>query len=243
MIQLEDIIKAVRIVVCWELTERLDYTKSEAAKILNITPAAISHYSSGKRGTALADRLRSSKKSYKIISSLSDELSEDHRKGKNIINKRFVDSAEKILPYIEKSDPIEPNKDIKAINKILRERLIEEQKSANEISNISVQFRDDVLKQIMTTIEIDSIRHGEIVLSIMNRLNNQENCSFSKSDIKLIEKLVESEESVDDEKLSEIKSSLDPISRILIEAIESDERKHVDILRKLLKNLKENSTI
>lgn len=237
--QIEEIIKALRISVCWELTERMEYTNSETAKILGITPAAISLYSTGKRGSGLSDKIRSSKKLYKIASSLAEDLSDDYRKGNPKVNKRLIEAAEKLLPYIEKTTQTN-NTDLKSVNRILRERLIEEQKSANELSNISVKFKDEALKQLISTMEIDSIRHGEMVAAIMERLNKHESAiTFTKADKKAIDKLIEDEESVDDEKFSEIKSDVDPISRILIESIESDERKHVEMLRKLSKIMKE----
>ena len=86
--QIEEILKSLRIVASWELIEKHEYTKSEVAKILGITPATVSHYSSGKRGSDLAEKIRSFRKTYKIAAELAETLSEDYRKGRNLVNVR-----------------------------------------------------------------------------------------------------------------------------------------------------------
>ncbi len=233
--QIEDIIKALRVAASWELTERFEYSKTQTAKILEITPAAVSQYVSGKRGNILADRIRSSKRFYPIVSVLSEELSEDYAKGSKMTNKRLLDAAQKLLPIIQNMK-LNPDKklDMKNINKVLRKRIIEEQKAATECENIGHAFKDSIVKQLIAIIEIDSIRHAEMVSLIMERLNKQRpEHVFKKSEIKLIEKMIKIEETADDSELSEIKNSFDQLSKILIESIEHDERKHSEMLRKM----------
>jgi len=71
------VIPSIRAVVAKILVENLGYTKYAAAKLLDVTPAAITNYINQRRGEKYVDKILSDEKLYKTAVEIAKTLSEN----------------------------------------------------------------------------------------------------------------------------------------------------------------------
>jgi predicted transcriptional regulator len=78
VIIVKHVLPAIRVLVMKELIEKYDMRKVDASAIMELTPAAITQYLKGKRGTMFIHEVLQSEETIKRISKLAETLA---RKG------------------------------------------------------------------------------------------------------------------------------------------------------------------
>ncbi len=245
--RLEHVLPAVRALVVQELVERLGHNRAEAARLLNITPAAVSQYMEGKRGGRLVDRIRRSKRLMLTVSNLADVTSDRGRKGLAVDFTALIDASYSIMIVLmgERAPPqsgqevppqVDEGKRRRWIT-ILRKRLSAEQVAAQRTMGLALWTSNDLVKGLFRQIASDSLRHAEIVSSLMTYLQTGGRPSHIETpDAKELEQIIRSEEEADDSAINELREIPDPAVQLLLASVEADERKHLELLRGLLKN-------
>lgn len=84
------LLPAIRVLVTKELVEKYNLRKVDASAKMELTPAAITQYSKGERGTALAQEIAHSKEAMDMISKLAETLAKNDVSVENVIEKLCV---------------------------------------------------------------------------------------------------------------------------------------------------------
>ncbi len=81
------LLPAIRVLVTKELVEKYNIRKVDASAKMELTPAAITQYFKGERGTALAQEIAHSDEAMEMISKLAEALARDDVSVEDIIEK------------------------------------------------------------------------------------------------------------------------------------------------------------
>jgi predicted transcriptional regulator len=81
------LLPAIRVLVTRELIEKHNMRKIEASEKMELTPAAITQYYKGERGTVLAREIERSPEAMKMISKLAEALAREEVTTENVIEK------------------------------------------------------------------------------------------------------------------------------------------------------------
>jgi predicted transcriptional regulator len=81
------LLPAIRVLVTKELIEKYNLRKVDASAKMELTPAAITQYFKGERGTALAHEIAHSKEAMEMISKLAEALAKNDVSVENVIEK------------------------------------------------------------------------------------------------------------------------------------------------------------
>jgi predicted transcriptional regulator len=81
------LLPAIRVLVTKELVEKHNMRKIDASEKMELTPAAITQYFKGERGTALANEIAQSEETMKMISKLAETLAREDATPENVIEK------------------------------------------------------------------------------------------------------------------------------------------------------------
>ncbi|MEM1563205.1 MAG: hypothetical protein QW161_00845 [Candidatus Bathyarchaeia archaeon] len=81
------LLPAIRVLVTRELIEKHNMRKIEASEKMELTPAAITQYFKGERGTTLANEIAQSEGAMKMISKLAETLAKKDETPESIIEK------------------------------------------------------------------------------------------------------------------------------------------------------------
>jgi len=81
------LLPAIRVLVTKELIEKYNMRKIEASEKMELTPAAITQYFKGERGSTLASQIERSREAMKMISKLAEALAKEEATPETIIEK------------------------------------------------------------------------------------------------------------------------------------------------------------
>lgn len=81
------LLPAIRVLVTRELIEKHNMKKIEASEKMELTPAAITQYFKGERGTTLANEIAQSEEAMKMISRLAETLAKKDATPESVIEK------------------------------------------------------------------------------------------------------------------------------------------------------------
>ncbi|MEM1539941.1 MAG: hypothetical protein QXJ07_00950 [Candidatus Bathyarchaeia archaeon] len=81
------LLPAIRVLVTKELIEKHHMRKIQASEKMELTPAAITQYFKGERGTMLARKIARSEEAMKMISKLAETLAREDATPEDIIEK------------------------------------------------------------------------------------------------------------------------------------------------------------
>jgi len=81
------ILPAVRVLVMKELIEKYNVRKVDASAKMDLTPAAITQYLKGERGTMFLNEISQSKETMKEVSELAEALAKDDASLETVIEK------------------------------------------------------------------------------------------------------------------------------------------------------------
>ncbi len=221
---LERVLSAVRALVARELVKR-GYSVNETAKILRLTPAAVSMYLSGKRGGNLVDKLEKDERVMSVVRSHCDVIEDIVKRGGG----ESVDLTEiaKIVTGI-----ITQKKTDVTIEEVIRGRIKIEQETATRAMTFSYKSRNPLVRSLFMQIAADSLRHAEILTAILDYLTGRLKADDLDISSDELETLAGEEYSMR-EGIAELYNMGDPIVRALILSIELDEQKHYQLVKSL----------
>lgn len=81
------VLPAIRVLVMKDLIEQYNLRKIDVSTKMGLTPAAITQYTKGDRGTTFKKKIAESKKTMKILSELAEALAKDNVSEKIIEDK------------------------------------------------------------------------------------------------------------------------------------------------------------
>jgi predicted transcriptional regulator/rubrerythrin len=260
--KVEDLLPAVRAILVDDLVNRVGYSKTEAAAALNITPSAVTQYLQGKRARTWVKKIRSSQDLMRIVSTATDTISEDKRRGRaELSSARLLEAAQQISSFLRgitfrdatsaEGSPTASQllsrmtEDQKISNylRIIRKRIESEQRVALRNMALASQAEDELAKGLFRQIASDSMRHADILTSVASYLQKYEKGSSSTAipSLDLLEEILKEEEGVVDPEIQQLKNIEDPVIKLFLESIEMDEQKHYSLLSKLLEVAKEQT--
>ncbi|MEM1571147.1 transcriptional regulator [Pyrobaculum sp.] len=220
----EKALSAVRALIAKELVVR-GLSVNETAKLLGLTPAAVSMYISGKRGGELVQELSRDERVMALIRSHAEIAAEEAKKGV----KKPLDLTElaKVVANI-----IAQRAPQTALEDVIRERIRLEQETATRAMAYSYRVRNPLVRALFMQIATDSLRHAEILTMILDYLSGRLKAEGVDLGDEELEALA-SEESAMRESIAELYKVGDPVVRALILSIELDEQKHYQLVKTL----------
>lgn len=228
----EELIPLLRAMVANELVKTYGLKKAEAARILSITPQAVTQYLKGvrafsKKGVMLDSRVK------ELVREYSGKIA--FRK-KQVAETELLDLAYEVLMIIGRPSGQQNLMSEEAKARalwILRNRLAAEQEAAEIFLSEAIRAKDDLVRLLFRQIASDSIRHADIVQATIAAVE-KDLTNGSLPDPERLRLLQQQEEKSHSHGFEEVKRLLrNDVLKILIDSIEADEAKHDLIIGKL----------
>ncbi|ACB39190.1 transcriptional regulator [Pyrobaculum neutrophilum] len=221
---LERVLSAVRALLARELVER-GLSVNETARLLGLTPAAVSMYLSGKRGGELVGVLASDERVMALVRSHAELFVDAAKRGA----RGPIDLTElaKVISNIlaQKTPGVE-------LEELIRERIRLEQETATRAMAYSYRMRNPLVRALFMQIATDSLRHAEILTMILDHLTGRLKADGLDISEEELEALAQEEASMR-ESIADLYKVGDPVLRALILSIELDEQKHFQLIKAL----------
>ncbi|MFZ1023146.1 MAG: hypothetical protein WAN87_03325 [Thermoplasmata archaeon] len=234
-------VQVAQALVAREMVESFGLPERHAAERLGIVPSSVSQYLSGKRlGSTLA-RYLDNERARRIARLTAQRLMEVPPS---------VDSTTALLEGALRLVALFGPRGIRrgeitaigaqgprdrSIPRWLKNRIAGEQSAVAECMRLAQKSRDELTRALFRQIASDSLRHAEIVASLAAYLDRGISSSvptgISRQDV---ERLIEREHAAEAQQEGNIANDLGGVMRILYDSMESDERKHDQLLQQLL---------
>ncbi len=221
---LERILSAVRSLLARELVER-GLSVNETARLLGLTPAAVSMYLSGKRGGEYVQELARDDRVMALVKSHAELFIDAAKKG--VRGPIDVTELAKVVANI-----LAQRGSSAALEEVIKERIRLEQETATRAMAYSYKVRNPLVRSLFMQIAADSLRHAEILTMILDYLGGRlkaEDVDVSGEELEMLAQ----EESAMRESIADLYKLGDPVLRALILSIELDEQKHYQLIRTL----------
>ena len=227
-----------------EGVEQLGLSSRRVAELAGLAPSAVSQYLSGKRveGEFLAyatnDRARAIARN--ALEALIEAQDSGLGPARPILEgavalsemPRSVDphDASPGAPVLPQASP-----QLRALSRWLRQRVKAEQVAVSQCMRLAQRARDELTRALLRQIASDSLRHAEIVASLVPYIDRGLSTAFASGITRReVEALIEGERKAEAQADSGSARQLRGTMAILIASMEADERKHADLLRSLL---------
>ncbi|MEM1583905.1 MAG: hypothetical protein QXF28_02295 [Nitrososphaerota archaeon] len=240
-IRSEQLVPAIRAKMIKILVEKYSYSKRKASQILRVSPAAVTHYMSGRRGRLL--KLLEDPRASKLISESVENIIS---KGGKISEAELYELALTISSILEEDKKgrikygLEQAKT--KLIRTLRERAQAEHEAAEKFMETASKIDNEITRMIFRQIASDSIKHADILMSTISILERGEDVKIEVPEKNILQSLLDKEEIAHVHSLDEVKSYLPhKLLKVLIESVEADERKHARILGSLIELAEEES--
>jgi hypothetical protein len=230
--RVEQLIPALRAALAIRLVDKYRLKKSHVAKALGVSPAAITQYVSGSRGL----RLPTGDISVEEIDALAERIA---RK----ISLGMIDSAsteltvflnQLIAPRISQELRAGAGIDASVI-KSLMDRITLEEEAAKRALELSTSASSQLAKMVLKQMAVDSMRHADILATLIHAIENNEDVSLTKDDLVLIAEMSKFESKAEEQRLAEIPlREMKPVIKALLTSIDMDEEKHEMLLKIVL---------
>ena len=233
----EKILPAVRSLLAKELINNHKVSKADVSKILGISPAAVTQYTTNKRGS-YADKLANNKEVPPIIASLAEHFANKKKKeGEVRRNMTIIETSENIISIINNQGIKDNEKQSDPKTRILQDRVEAELREARISLNMANKIDDGFGKLLFKGLASDSIRHAEIVSQV---IRDQETVGSFKLDRQLkkyLKQMIEEEENASEQSMTKLVKTSHPAVRALLQSVDQDEMKHKKMLKSLSKYL------
>ena len=162
VVSLERILSAVRALLARELVDR-GLSVNETARLLGLTPAAVSMYLSGKRGGEYVQGLARDERIMALVKSHADLFVDAAKKGMR--GPFDVTELAKVVANIlaQRGSPA-------GLEEVIKERIRLEQETATRAMTYSYRARNPLVRSLFMQIAADSLRHAEILTMILDYL-------------------------------------------------------------------------
>lgn len=236
--QQERLIPVVRAWIATKLVKR-GFRVKEVARVLNLTPSAVTQYVKGRRGSRVAELNK--------YESILDQLVEKaaariKNNGPPIELTELSDVAYQISGAATSEVVLESTRDLnkeKRWLRLLRERLQTELMAAQRCLEVANRVGDDFSKLLLRMIASDSIRHADIISVIISYLESGR-LEMQFPDLDFISAMLEIESRSLEFSLKDEVNVPHPVAKLLLESIDMDEMKHERILAKLIEVAKQS---
>lgn len=240
-IRSEQLVPAIRAKMIKILVEKYSYSRRRASQILKVSPAAVTHYMSGRRGRLL--KFLDDPKASKLINEAVEKIIS---KGGKISEAEVYDLALTISSILEEEKKGEIkyglNQAKTKLIRTLRERAQAEHEAAEKFMEAASKIDNEITRMIFRQIASDSIKHADMLMSTISILERGERIRIEVPKRTVLQSLLEKEEVAHVHSLDEVKSYLPhKLLKVLVESVEADERKHARILRSLIELAEEKS--
>jgi len=237
----EQLVPAIRAKIIKILIEKYNYNRRRASQILNVSPAAVTHYMSGRRGRLL--KLLEEPRVSKLINEVVEKVVS---KGGRVSEAEIYDLALTLSSIIEEKKRGEIRYSLdQSKNKLirtLRERAQAEHEAAEKFMETASRLDNEITRMIFRQIASDSIKHADVLMSTISILERGEEIKIEIPKKNILQSLLEKEEVAHIHSLDEVKTYLPhKLLKVLLESVEADERKHAKILRSLIELAEEKS--
>jgi len=198
---------------------------NETARLLGLTPAAVSMYVSGKRGGEYVQEVARDERAMALIKSHAEIFLDAARRGvRGPLD--LTELAKVVANILAQRGPQAE------LEEVIKTRIRLEQETATRAMAYSYKARNPLVRSLFMQIATDSLRHAEILTMILDYLAGRlkaEEIGLSEEEL---ETLAEEESSMM-ESIADLYKLGDPVLRALILSIELDEQKHYQLIRTL----------
>jgi len=243
----ESVLQALRAVLAKELVLGRGFSRARAARLLHVTPPAVSQYVSGKRGGELVLEIEHDKGHMTHVRQLVQDALAAPSDRPVRISSLLLKTAEKIASRLDSSlgprpaaEPLASESVRRQSLQLLRDRMDEEHSAAAGAMKFAQSCADERIAAMFRQIASDSLRHADTMALLINYVEHPENLHNVRLPSKdAVQRMIDAEESADEADIAPLKARLGPAARLLIESVDADERKHVLLLKGLLSLIEE----
>ncbi|MCI4352286.1 MAG: hypothetical protein L3K14_02720 [Thermoplasmata archaeon] len=236
-------VQLLQALVAREAVEQFGVSSRRIADLLGLAPSAVSQYLSGKRLSRPFLEYSMNERARAIARRTAEHLLQGSGGGvqrTQILLEGAGGLAElsavprhsgpRTLP-----DDSGPSKLPRGMVRWLRRRVRAEQVAVAQCMRLAQKARDELTRAILRQIASDSLRHAEIVASLVPYVDRGVSGAFASGITRTeVEALIEAERAAEAQADGELVRHLHGTMSILVASIEADERKHADLLRGLL---------
>jgi len=225
-----------------EGVEHLGLSSRRMAELLGLAPSAISQYLSGKRLGRDWLETSADERAQAIVRQSVERLIQAHGEPGRLASVVLESAAalsevqvspDRQPPALDGRVPAGPP--VRELTKWLRLRVRAEQVAVTQCMRLAQRAGDEFTRAILRQIASDSLRHAEIVASLVPHVERGVSGAFAAGITrKEVEALIEGERSAEAQADSELARRLQGTMALLVASMEADERKHAELLRGLL---------
>ena len=129
----------------------------------------------------------------------------------------------------------------KQVVEVLRQRLELELKASERCLESAVKFDDQYSKLLLRMIAADSMRHADVVSQIISWTELQHESSLNVPKKEFLDAIMQIEDKAGEQSLRDTVKISHPVARLLLEWIDTDEKKHERIINKMVNLLRHGS--
>ena len=207
----------------------------EIAAALNTTPAAVVQYLKGKRGRLVTRPAQVDR----TIDALADKVLQRVRSGvrEGVRMPELMEAADQIIIASKGSKMLEETtqRQEKQIVEILRQRLELELRASERCLDSAVKFEDQYSKLLLRMIAADSMRHADVVSQIISWTELPHEPTLNVPKKEFLDAILQIEDKAGEQSLKDTVKISHPIARLLLEWIDTDEKKHERIISKMVR--------
>ncbi len=233
-VRTENMIPVVRARLALSL-KRQGLRVTEIATALNTTPAAVVQYLKGKRGRLVARPAQVDR----TIDALAERVLQRARSGvrEGVRMPELMEAADQIIIASKGSKMLEETtqRQEKQIVEVLRQRLELELRASERCLDSAVKFEDQYSKLLLRMIAADSMRHADVVSQIISWTELPHEPTLNVPKKEFLDAILQIEDKAGEQSLKDTVKISHPIARLLLEWIDTDEKKHERIINKMVR--------
>ncbi|MGA1974372.1 MAG: helix-turn-helix domain-containing protein [Conexivisphaerales archaeon] len=234
----EELIPGLRSLLAHRLVERHGLKQKDVAKALGISPSAVTQYLKGGRASRPVKVLSRSDVTL-LIDAFCEKVAIRTPKA---IPAEFFELAYQISSIVDRkpltrSDETDASSHERELNlEALRRRLQAEQEAAELFMSVATQIRNNLVRLVFRQIASDSIRHADILMTVISRLENGKGEEMDLPPEETLKKLLSYEQVAHVHSLDGVKLIVhDDLVQTVLESVKADEEKHSGLLIALMK--------
>src|SRR5712692_3829577 len=229
----ENMIPVVRARLAMSL-KRQGLRVTEIAAALNTTPAAVVQYLKGKRGRLVARPAQVDR----TIDALADKILQRVRSGvrEGVRMPELMEAADQIIIASKGRRMLEETteKKEKQVVEVLRQRLELELRASERCLESAVKFDDQYSKLLLRMIAADSMRHADVVSQILSWAELPREPTMNVPKKEFLDAILQIEDKAGEQSLRDAVEISHPVARLLLEWIDTDEKKHERVISKMV---------
>jgi predicted transcriptional regulator len=224
----EEAFPRIRALLAHKLVKKYGLKKSLVARVMAVSPSAVTQYLAGRRGGRQGDA--------KLVEEIESLAARVARKIELGLVEAAASEVQAYLNQLISPKPAQPQQTdgsrLEEIINSLRSRMELEEEAARKSLELSSRATSPLAKLLLKQMAVDSLRHADIINMVIVALRSGGDTSINASDATLISQMSIFESLSETQKLSETPiASLSPTIRALLLSIDMDEEKHEKLLK------------